>query len=440
MKITREKTVLENGVRVISERLPFSKSISVGIWINIGSRDDPLGKEGISHFLEHMLFKGTHRRTALDVAKEFDQMGGFSNAFTSKETTCFHAKVLSNHLENVIELFSDLLLSSLFNETEFQKEKEVIIQEINMIEDSPDEHIHEIFPTFYWSNHGLGHSILGSKESIESISKQDIKQFLYDSYRGSRIIIVGTGNVEHNHFVQLIDNHFRKIPKGSGPSRIPAPVPNKGIKICSKDIEQVHFILASYAPCAKSPKRFLYSVFNVILGGSMSSRIFQEIREKKGLCYSIYSFISNYEDAGILEIYGACAPKNLCEVIELLIKEIEKVSKHGIKPHELSSAVEYIKSAILISSENIDSRMTRLARDEIYLRNLLTEQKIIKQIEAITINDIKNAANDLIQKGFYLITLGPMKEKFINNLHKTIKGLKPTWRQKQNGTTSGLQC
>ncbi len=432
MKTNRKRSVLENGVRVISERLSFSKSVSIGIWINIGSRDDPLGKEGISHFLEHMLFKGTQKRSALDIAKEFDQMGGFSNAFTSKETTCLHAKVLSNHLENIIELFADLFLNSKFEKTELKKEKDVIIQEINMVEDSPDEYIHEIFPSFYWPNHGLSHSILGTKTSILSITDQDIKQFFSDSYRASRIVIAGAGDVEHEHFVELVNKFFIKIPKGHGPKRTLAPTPNLGIKTFFKKTEQAHFILSCYAPTAKSSKRFLYSIFNVILGGSMSSRIFQEIREKRGLSYSIYSFTSYYEDTGTLSIYGACAQQNLCEIIKLLVEEIEKISRNGVSFNELNAAKEYIRTGILISLENIDSRMSRLAKNEIYFHKFLTEQEVLEKIESITIDDIKTTAKEIIQKGFCLVTLGPIKEKQLVILQDIIDYSKTTWRQKQN--------
>ncbi len=432
MNTSKEKTILENGVRVLSERLSFSNSVSIGIWISIGSRDDPKGSEGISHFLEHMLFKGTHKRTALEIAKEFDQMGGFSNAFTSKETTCFHARVLKENLEDIVELLSDIILNSTFDPIELHKEKEVIVQELNMVEDSPDEYIHEVFPSFYWPNHGLSHSILGTKESILSMTDKSLKQFMWDSYRGSKIIVAAAGNIEHQYLVELTHRFLSKIPKGPGPKRLPAPVPKRGIKIYPKDIEQAHFILGGYAPTAKSDKKLFYSVFNVILGGSMSSRLFQEIREKRGLSYSIYSFTSHYEDTGMFGIYGACSPKNICEVIKLVVAELAQIAQYGIEEHELTSAIKYLKSAILISCENIDSRMTRLAKNEIYLNKFLTAHDVINKIEAISLEDIKKIAQSILSKGFSLITLGPINDKQIEDCYKIIGFQEPSWRQDQN--------
>ena len=432
MKTNRKRSVIENGVRIISERLSFSRSVSIGIWINIGSRDDPIGKEGISHFIEHMLFKGTKKRSALDIAKEFDQMGGFSNAFTSKEITCFHAKVLKDNLKDIIELLADIILNSTFNPLELYKEKEVILQELSMVEDCPDEYIHEIFPRFYWPNHGLGHSILGTKESISSITNESLKQFIWDSYRGSRIIVAAAGDIEHSYLVELINKTFSKIPKGSGPKRKPAPPPKIGIKICHKDLEQAHFILGGYAPTAGDIDKLLYSVFNVILGSSMSSRLFQEIREKRGLSYSIYSFTSHYEDTGMLGIYGACAPKKLCEIIRLIIAELAQIAQHGIKENELSSAIKYLKSAILLSCENIDSRMSRLAKHEIYLKKFLTPQEVIKKIETITLEDIKKVAQDTLSKGFSLVTLGPINEKQLRDCYQIIGYQETKWGQNQN--------
>jgi predicted Zn-dependent peptidase len=405
------KSVLPNGIRVLTERIPNVRSVSVGIWVTIGARDEDASNSGISHFIEHMIFKGTERRTALDIAKAFDQMGGFSNAFTSKEITCFHAKVLDIHLDRVLDLFSDIFLHSRFDDKEMERERHVILQEISMLEDSPDELIHELFNKFYWPGSNLGQSILGTVDNVSAISSQTLKEFVDRTYVGPKILIAAAGNVEHGSFVAKINGLFGGLVSINGHSSHSRPMPHLGVKFFQKNLEQLHVLMGYEGPCSSDSQRYTALLLNVILGGSMSSRLFQEIREKRGLAYSVYSFFSSFQDTGMLGIYAGISEKQFSKTTELMHGELKKLADQSIEYDEVETARDHVKGGLLLSAESTDSRMTRLAKNEINLGKFVSYDEVIRKINAVTPEDIKQMATQCLNGGSALVCLGPIPDE-----------------------------
>ncbi len=411
MKQEYYKSTLPNGVRVLSEYIPNVCSVSVGIWVTVGSRHEGPRDPGISHFIEHMIFKGTEQRTALDIAKAFDQMGGFSNAFTSKETTCFYAKVLDSQLDRALELLSDILLHSRFDEIEVERERQVILQEIGMLEDSPDELIHELFSRFYWSGNGLGRSVLGTPESVRGISPQDLRDYVNKNYVGHNILVAAAGNIRHESFVARVGELFREIsPEGSSPSHS-TPEPHLGSQFFHRDLEQLHILIGCSGPSSPDPRRYHALLLNVILGGSMSSRLFQEIREKRGLAYSVYSFLSSFQDTGMLGIYAGTSPSKASSVVELIQREVHRLADRPLGPAELRAARDHIKGSLFLSAENTETRMTHLARSEITLGRSVTYDEVIRSIDAVTPDDIQQMARSCLENGYAMVCLGPIGDR-----------------------------
>ncbi len=313
-----QKTVLRNGIRLVTEKIPYAHSVSTGIWVNAGSRDESPVERGITHFIEHMLFKGTKRRSALDIAKEFDSVGGFANAFTSKENVCFHAKVLASHLSLLTDLLSDLFLQSVFDPAEIEREQSVIVQEIRMVEDTPDEFIHVLFQQDFWNQNPLGLPIYGSVETVEKANRKEMIDYITHRFNPGRIVIAAAGNLEHQNFLDLIAPAMETLNTSSLlPERHP-PECNFFSKVVKKDLEQAHLVIGMRGTSQTEETRFASHLLNVILGSSMSSRLFQEIREKRGLAYSVYSFSHSHEDSGMLGIYAGISPENVREVQRLI--------------------------------------------------------------------------------------------------------------------------
>jgi len=405
------KSVLPNGIRVLTERIPNVRSVSVGVWVIVGARDEDASNSGISHFIEHMIFKGTERRTALDIAKAFDQMGGFSNAFTSKEITCFHAKVMDIHLDRLLDLFSDIFLRSRFDDKEMERERQVIIQEIGMLEDSPDELIHELFNRFYWPGSSLAQSILGTVDSVSAIRPQTLKEFVSNAYVGPKVLVAAAGNLEHEPFVAKISELFGDLASINGRSSRSRAVPRLGVKFYQRDLEQLHVLMGYEGPSSSDPQRYSSLLLNVILGGSMSSRLFQEIREKRGLAYSVYSFFSSFQDTGMLGIYAGISAKQLSDVVELMHGELKKLADQSVEYDEMEAARDHVKGGLLLSAEGTDSRMTLLAKNEINLGQFVSYDEIIRKINAVTPEEIKQMATRCLEKGPALVCLGPVPDE-----------------------------
>ena len=391
------KTVLDNGMRVVTERIPHLHSVSMGIWLNVGSRDEQEDESGLTHFIEHMLFKGTQKRSALEIAKQLDAVGGMSNAFTSKENTCFHAKVLDTHLPLVVEILSDIFLQSVFDQVEVDREREVILQEINMVEDTPDEYVHILFNQNFWDGNPLGRPIFGNVRTVQSFTREMILGYLSRGYHPDRIVLTAAGNVDHQEFLELVGPAFSSIERhGHNFHRTP-PRANSRVDLYPRDIEQIHLCLGTQGTSLLEKERYCCSILNVILGGSMSSRLFQEVRERRGLAYSIYSFVSSHTDAGLMGVYGAVRPDNIKETLELIRQELTRFKREPISATELRAAKEHIKGGIYLAAENTDNRMSRLAKNEIIFDRFVPYEEIEAGLERVTVEDVQALAQQIFQ-------------------------------------------
>lgn len=402
------KTVLRNGIRVVTEEIPHFRSISTGIWVNAGSRDERDGELGITHFIEHMLFKGTQRRSSLDIAKELDAIGGFSNAFTSKEQVCFHARVMDTHLPVVVDILADIFLNSIFDPHEIERERQVILQEINMVEDTPDEYVHILFQEMFWKDNPLGVPIYGMEETVERIDRDRILHYISRSFHPDRILVAAAGKVEHQQFVDLIAstmeglNHPESLPDRKTPRN------NSFIQVVPKDLEQVHVCLGIPGCSNLEEDRFICHVLNVVLGSSMSSRLFQEVREKRGLAYSVYSFLNNYEDTGMLGIYAGVGPENVQETLKVIRSLLFQLIEEPISEAELSAAKEYLKGSMYLNAESTDSRMNRLAKNEFLFNRFVPFSEVEEKIDQVTSEQIRQWFQKVFQPDQpALLLLGP---------------------------------
>lgn len=407
------KTVLKNGVRIISEQLDYKRSVSLGIWVNAGSRDEDWSDNGISHFIEHMSFKGTRNRSSLQIAKELDAIGGQSNAFTGKENTCFHGRVLGKHFKLFANILSDISLNSTFEPDDMELERQVILKEVSMMEDMPDDNIHVLFNRLFWADHPIGMSILGTRKTVSSIERETIQKYINRFYVPERILVVASGDVDHQSMVSSFEPFFESFSAGGDlNSERSTPRSNAGISIHFKDLEQVHICLGGEAPSHVSEKRFVCAILNTILGGNMSSRLFQEIRENRGLAYSIYSFLSLYVDAGLLGIYVATDQNKVNSVLETIQTEIIKIRKGELSKSDLSAAKEYLTGGIYLASESVDSRMMRIAKDEIIFGRYVSYEELVSKLETVTVDDVIEVARDIFREDqTSLVTLGPFKEE-----------------------------
>ncbi|MBW2199298.1 MAG: insulinase family protein [Deltaproteobacteria bacterium] len=406
------KTILKNGVRILTKAMAHVRSVSMGVWVNVGARDEAVSESGLSHFIEHMIFKGTRKRTAFQIAKEFDAIGGQTNAFTTMETTCYHARVMDAHLETMVDILSDIFLNSVFDAEEVEKERPVIFQEIGMVEDSPEEYVHILSGNAYWGDNGLGQSILGTRENIISFDAKVLKTFFHQYYKPDCIVISAAGNLTHDRFVDRVGPAFESIQIGDAlPQRV-TPTGCSGVELHTRELEQVHVCLGTKGLSITDPRRYAFSLLNTILGGNMSSRLFQEIRERRGLAYAVYSFISSYVDTGMFGAYVGVDPKRAQNAINLILKEMLKLKKKPVEPDELRHAKEFTKGGLLLASESVDNQMFRLAQNEIHLGYNIPLNEIVDKIESVTEEEILDLAEHLFQRnGLALTLLGPLTDK-----------------------------
>ncbi|MBL7179602.1 MAG: insulinase family protein [Desulfobacterales bacterium] len=412
MGLGANKTILKNGIRIVTKKMPHIRSVSVGVWVNVGARDESLAESGLSHFIEHMIFKGTEKRSAFQIAKEFDAIGGHTNAFTSLENTCYHAKVIDTHLETVVDILSDIFLNSLFDEKEVENERTIILQEIGMVEDNSEEYVHILSGNNFWGQNSLGRSILGPRENILGFTADTIKDFFCRFYQPDRIVISAAGSLEHDRLVDLVGPAFESVRPGNGfPERI-MPDGRPLVDLRYRDLEQVHVCLATKGISITNPKRYAYSLMNTLLGGNMSSRLFQEIRERRGLAYSVYSFISSYVDTGIFGAYVGVDPKNAFESTTTILKEMGKLKATRVGADELGDAKEYTKGNLLLASENNDNQMVRLAQNETHFGRYIPLEDVIDNIESVTQDDILELAEALFKDNCFALTmLGAVGDK-----------------------------
>jgi len=412
MNAQNDKTVLKNGIRILTRKMPHTRSVSMGVWVNAGARDENPAENGLSHFIEHMIFKGTRQRSAYQIAKEFDAIGGHTNAFTTMENTCYHAKVMDTHTDTMVEILSDIFLNSVFDPREIEKERPVILQEIRMVDESPDEYVHLLSGKNFWGNNPLGRSILGSPENIIRFDADLIKTYFQRLYQPDRIVISVAGNVAHSDIVDRVGPAFESIKPGNGIAERITPQSRSLVDLNDKDLKQVHICLGTLGLSITDPRRYAYSLLSTILGGNMSSRLFQEIREKRGLAYTVYSFITSHVDTGMFGIYLAVDPTRALEATDLVLKEIDKLGAEPVTAAELQGAIEYTKGSLLLASESNDNQMVRSAQNEIHFNRIISLPEIIKKIESVTTAEISELSKSLFENNKMSLTLlGPVKNK-----------------------------
>ncbi|MBI2354448.1 MAG: insulinase family protein [Deltaproteobacteria bacterium] len=391
-------TILNNGVRVITQRVEHMHTVSIGIWVANGTRHEPAEVNGVAHFIEHLLFKGTKRRTARQVSLEIDSMGGILNAFTGHEYVCYYAKVLAQFLPRVTDLLTDIFLHSTFPAEELERERKVILQEIKMRDDTPEECIHDRFHQNFWSGHPLGFSILGSEETIGALSREEIIAYKQSRYHPEEIIISAAGNVRHEELVVLMESAFAAVASEWTPRRQGQAVnyPGRRVNLSERDLEQTLICMGTRALPQDHADRYALFLLNTILGGGMSSRLFQEVREKKGLAYSVYSYVISHADSGSLVVYAGTEQGQCREVIDIALVELRRMKQEPVPQDELDSAREQLKGKILMSLESSDSLMTRLAKNEIYLRRHQPVEEVLAGFDAVSVNDVHRLGNDLL--------------------------------------------
>jgi len=410
-----QKVVLHNGIRIVTEKIPYLRSVSIGIWINSGSRDEEDKNSGISHFLEHLAFKGTEKRSARQIAFEMDSIGGQIDAFTSREYTCYSAKVLDEHLPVAIDLLSDILLNSTLKPADIDKERQVILEEFKFVEDNPADYIYDLLYQSVWSSHPLGRSILGNHESIEKIDRNKLVTHLDNHYIPKNIIIAAAGNIDERRLNELLENAFGSLNKNASSSREAPPEIKRNFIVKERELEQVHFCLGTKGLRSADESRFEGYLLNTILGGSMSSRLFQKIREDYGLAYSIHSFISPYADTGLLGIYAGTSAEFFEKVLKMSLEEFKLLMTVKVSADELKKAKEQLKGNLMLSLESSSSRMNQLAKQEMYFERFFSLDEIIDEIEKVTEEKIQRLANRLLDNSFFnLAVLGPVKKEKIS--------------------------
>ena len=405
------KDTLSNGIRVVSETLPKSRSVSIGVWVKVGSRHEPEEIGGVSHFIEHLFFKGTGKRTAKDIAIEMDSIGGEMNAFTSQETTTYYAKVVDEHLPVAIDILSDILLGSKFDPVEMEKERKVILEEIKGVEDTPDDYIHELFTNTVWAGNSLGRPILGTRDTIKALKHNDIVSYIEDYYSPKEIVISVAGNFEHARLIELLNASFGKLSRGGVSKKEVTPAFTRAVAVKKKQLEQVQICVGCKGMHYMHEDRFVLSALNTVLGNSMSSRLFQEVREQNALAYSIYSYVTSYRDTGLLTVYAGADPSNALEVVRLVTHEFKKITDEGITHAEETRVRNQIKGSLVLSLESSNSHMSRLARQEIYFGKYLSMDDIIRGVEKVTAEQVQNLAQRLFtRENISLTILGPLNK------------------------------
>jgi len=410
-----ERTESSSGIRILTERMPNLRSVTSGFWVGVGSRDEPQELSGISHFIEHLMFKGTSRRTAKHIAEEFDTMGGELNAFSAKEYTCYYAKVLDEKVEDAFEVITDMLLRSLMRPKDVDAERKVILEEIAMHEDSPDDIIHDLFVSALWESHPLGQSVLGYQNVIRTLESGEISEYFNRYYQPKNIVIAAAGNIDHDSVVDLVERLMDSDGGGASHERhsvVPEIRPHTAIY--NRPTEQAHIVLGTKGLPRKHPARFALAVLDNILGGGMSSRLFQKVREERSLAYSIFSYHSMYVETGLMAVYAGTNPENTSSVLELIKEELEQLLERGITPEELDRAKGHIKGNLVLSLEDSGSRMTRLGKAEICQGEILSLDQLLERIDAVTCDDIHQLAKDMFGPRKLVVTaIGPFGEREI---------------------------
>ena len=397
--------MLPNGLRLLTERMPHVRSVSIGVWLARGSRHEPAERSGIAHFVEHMLFKGTATRSAEDIAQTIDSIGGQMDAFTAKEYAGYYLKVLDEHLPLAVEVLSDIVMRPALSTEDVEREKKVVTEEIKMVEDTPDDLVHELFTEGFWPDHPLGRPILGTRETVEAFSADGLRQYFVNAYSSPNLIVSAVGNIEHAQVRDLVARAFEglpvvDVPLGDTPPRV---VPH--VLIRNKELEQSHVCLGTSGYQQDHPDRYASYVLNIVLGGSMSSRLFQNVREKRGLAYAVFSGLVSYRDAGSMTVYAGCANSAVGELIDVVIAELRRLKAETLPEPELRRAKDHLKGSLMLSLESTSSRMSHLARQEIYFDRQFGLDETLEGVERVSREDVQRVAQELFADGALAATV-----------------------------------
>jgi predicted Zn-dependent peptidase len=383
----------------VTEAMPHVRSVSIGVWLARGSRHEPGQHAGIAHFVEHMLFKGTGSRSAEDIAQQVDSIGGQLDAFTSKEYAGYYVKVLDEHVPLATDILTDLVSNPVFAAEDIEREKKVVLEEIKMVEDTPDDLVHEIFTQSFWEGHPLGRPILGSKESVEALDAPILRNFFRQAYAADHMIVSAAGNIQHAELRDLVISAFGGLLPRNGAQQEEAPRVVPKVTLRNKELEQSHVCLGASSYPQNHGDRYASYLLNTVLGGSMSSRLFQNVREKRGLAYAVFSGLSAYRDAGTLTIYAGCANDTVGELVDVVVEELRTIKHQEVPDAELRRAQDHLKGSLMLSLENTANRMTHLARQEIYFERHFSLDETLEGIERVTSDDLQRVAHELLGTG-----------------------------------------
>ena len=395
------KQKLENGLTLITESMPQVRSVAIGVWLKRGSRHEPAHLNGASHFIEHLVFKGTETRSAREIALAMDSVGGQMDAFTSKEYTCFYARVLDEHVPTAVDLLSDIVLRPKFDPGELSREKKVVEEEIRMVEDAPEELVYDLFSSRFYPGSPLGRPIQGTLKTVRSFTRRSLRAFFRGAYRPQNMLIVAAGHLRHDRLAAAVRAAFGSLPRGKGRRAAPvAPSPRPGVVLRSKrELEQLHVVLGLPGFPENFGERYELFVLNALLGGTMSSRLFQKIREERGLAYSVYSAVNAFRDVGLFMVYAATSPAKAGEAVRLILDELRSLREKGPEAAETAVAKEHLVGSLTLSLESTVSRMSNLARQEIYYGRQLSPAEMIRGIEAVTPERVHRLARRLFRNG-----------------------------------------
>lgn len=414
---------LPTGLRLVTESMPQVRSVTVGVWLTRGSRHESELESGIAHFVEHMLFKGTAARSARQIAQEIDSIGGQLDAFTAKEYASYYIKVLDEHLPMALDLLSDLVLRPAFAPDDIVKEQGVILEEIKMVEDAPDDLVHEVFAQQCWPAHPLGRPILGLPETVSSFRQEGLRDYFGRTYRAPNLLVAAAGNLDHARLRDLVAKAFATVPSGAASPVDSPPGVSTGVAYRQKDIEQSHVCLGTPAHHQAHEDRHALYVLNTILGGSMSSRLFQHIREDRGLAYAVFSSLATYTDTGMMTVYAGCANERVAEVVDLSLAEMRELRQAAVPEVELRRAKDHLKGSLMLNLESTSSRMSHLARQFIVFGRDFTLDETLAAIEAVSADDVQRVANDVFQQdGLVATVVGPASASPLDAAHLRMQG------------------
>jgi predicted Zn-dependent peptidase len=400
---------LDSGIRVVTEHMPDAHSVTTGFWVDAGSRDEPPELAGASHFLEHLLFKGTDTRSARDIAEAIEAVGGDMNAFTTKEYTAFYTRVLDDDLELGLDILSDIIWAPAFRVDEVEAERQVILEEILMHEDEPSDHVHDLFTEALYPGHPLGREVLGDESTISAMSRDQIRGYFSEFYRPEAIVVAAAGNLDHEGIVAGLERRYAGRAGGRPERRAPPLAPPRRVVVSTRPTEQAHIVVGVRARARNDDDRFALAALNQVLGGGMSSRLFQEIREKRGLSYSVYSYRAAYLETGALAVYAGTSPSHVHEVLELIHGELDHMASGDVTARELDLAKGHLKGSLALSLEDSASRMTRIGRGVLLHDEVLSFDELVRRTEAVALDDVARVAGQVLTDERTLAVVGPFE-------------------------------